>query len=1102
MANLTLGLDLGPNSIGWALIDEETGKIVDLGVRVFPEGVDNFDSAKEVSRNEDRRVARGMRRQTQRRRRRARILQDALIQARLLPEDPDDRAELIATDPYELRARALQEKLAPHQIGRVLLHLSQRRGFLSNRKKDRGDKEVQGMLAEINELDEEINATNKRSLGELLHEKIADLDHTNRTDGDHVRNRHTRRSMYEDEFEAIWEAQRGFGHADLLTERLKYGSLGRQEYPSKPRRRPKGESLLDAFGLHGLIFFQRKMYWPKSAIGLCELEPKQPRCPRADRRAQRFRLLHEVNNLRYIDDRVECKLDDQQRTLLLDKLGKSERMTFVQIRNALGFLESVKFNLEKGQRPSLQGAIVDWRMAKAVGKSWHDRPEDDKDEIVRVLLDNEREDKAVLQRAQTDWGMTGDDAEAAMDVDFPSGHLSLSLKAINRLLPHMEKGLVYQADSDPENSALHAAGYLRRDELQRRIFDTLPDPKRSRQCPVGDVPNPVVKRTLVELRKLVNAILRQHGKPAAIHVEMGRDVKTRPQRGTEAYRKYQQKLAEMRQNEERRDAAALKLRENGIRVTRDAILRYLLWEDQRHECIYSGTIISFEQLFGGEVDVDHILPRSRCLDDSQNNKVVCFRKANADKRQRTPNEWLAESQPERYDQICQRAGKLMRDGYFGYPKYKRFLQKELKLDDFIARQLNDTRYIAKATAEYLRCLFDADHHVLGVKGQLTAELRHHWGIGTLLAELPDSPAWAEAANLRPGEKNRADHRHHAIDAVVIALTHRSRLQELSRIRQAGGTKATGEMALDPWLSFRDDLKEAVGDIKVSHRSERQVSGQLHEDTLYGPTAKEGHWVARKPIESLSPNEIESIRDKGIQRIIIDRLREHGIEFGRGKKVDAKTWKQALVDLRIPPKKERNKHKPGVPIKRVRVVKPEQTIRPIRKDTPDTAFVKPGSTHHLCLFEFEENGKTKRDAVFVTMLEAAGRIRQQQQRLAEVRKSLVDQGVDRDELKRRLNEAKSKIAQEIPIIQRTHPERPEARFLMSLSRGEMVLADWKGQERLLVFRTAASTQGQIYFVEHTDARRSTDQKKFVANANTLNARKVTVDPLGRIRWAND
>jgi len=125
--------------------------------------------------------------------------------------------------------------------------------------------------------------------------------------------------------------------------------------------------------------------------------------------------------------------------------------------------------------------------------------------------------------------------------------------------------------------------------------------------------------------------------------------------------------------------------------------------------------------------------------------------------------------------------------------------------------LTDTSYITKATAEYLRCLFEQDHDVLGLKGQLTSELRWHWGLETVLQELPDSPGWQDekAGKLRPGEKNRADHRHHAVDAVVVAMTNRSRLQKLSRIVKTGGAKKTWRNPLRPLAQLPQRHNEAA-----------------------------------------------------------------------------------------------------------------------------------------------------------------------------------------------------------------------------------------------------------------------------------------------------
>lgn len=1073
MTNTVLGLDLGPNSIGWAFIDKQNKKIVDTGVRVFPEGVDNFDTSKEVSRSEARRIARGMRRQTARRARRKRKLRDALIASGLFPEDPSKQEILFQQDPYVLRARALDKQISLYDLGRIFLHLAQRRGYLSNSKKEAQKAEGKIVLSEINVTASQIEEEDCRTLGEFLARRLGSFDHAQRETEDvlpnirkevlkdkgRVRNRHLRREMYEDEFAAIWEKQTEF-YPQLLTEKLRYGTTGRKKYPAQPIAKPhakkKLQSELELFGIHGLLFFHRSLKpVPKEIIGLCELEPKQRRCPCADRQAQRFRLLSEINNLRYSDPDTheERNLDKDQRAILLPYMATREKATFDQIRKKLGFLESVRFNLERGKRSSIKGSETDSLMAKAAGKEWHNRPDEEKDEIVRLLLNDLRDEDVLADQLESKFGFSAEQAEKALGIDFPSGYIHLSLRAIEKLLPYMEQGMVYQAE-DESNSAIHAAGYMRRDELQRRLFDTLPPLNQLVNAKLGDIPNPVVKRALVELKKVVNAIIREYGKPNEIHVEMARSVRMGPQARSE----YNSRI---REREVQRDRAREELRKRGMGYGAGGrnILRYLLWEEQAHECVYCGNSISQDQLFGGEVDIDHILPRKRSLDDSQVNKVVCHRHCNHDKGDQIPHEWLAADDPERYERICQHVASLMHRHLMPYTKYRRFLLKELKLDDFIARQLVDTGYIAKATSEYLRCLFKHDHDVLGLKGQLTSELRHQWGLDTILEELPDSPAWQAQSDLRSGEKNRADHRHHAIDAIVVALTDRSRLQKLSRIVKQGGIRETGEILDDPWDNFREEVVEKIKEINVSHRVQRKASGQLHEDTIYGPTSEPDQWVSRKPVDTLSPNEIEKIRDEGIRQIIINRLREKGVEFGRGVKVENKIWKEVLSDLRMPS---------GVSIRKVRIVKPEKTIQPIREGSADEAYVKPGSTHHLCIFEFNERGKTKREAVFVTMLDAVNRVK--------------------------LGE---------PIIQRTHPDRPDAKFVMSLSRGEMILTMLKDKrEVILTFKTAASTQGQLYFAHHTDARRSSEQMKYVFKANTLEAKKITIDPIGRIRWAND
>lgn len=1020
MSGPTLGLDIGANSIGWALIDNEQKRLIDAGVRVFPEGVDNFDTKKEKSKSENRRVARGMRRQIARRARRKYNLRQALVAVGLLPEDPARQAELEAMDPYRLRCRGLDNLLSPHEFGRVLLHLNQRRGFLSNRKSDRKRKaETKGMLAEINDLQREIEESGCRTLGEHF-AKLLEKDPLAP-----VRGRHTRRDMFEHEFDMLWEAQKKH-HPELLADTLRYGIDGAADGSRHGVRDPEplanGRRPVEQYGLQGLIFFQRPMYWPRSVVGACELEPKRKRCARADRLAQRFRLLQEVNNLRYLDPATgdEQPLSKQHRKLLLDKLAKTKEMTFQQIRTALGFLETIGFNLEAGKRTKLQGMVTDAILANKnlFGSAWHQRPESEKTQIVRCLIHG---DEAEIRRqALGAWGLDSETTERLLDVDLPAGYVRLSIAALEKLVPCMERGLLYMtADGTP--SALSEAGYLREDQKAHRVIDCLPPPP--------EVTNPVVRQAMFELRKLVNAIIRTYGKPAKIHVELARNAT--------ATAEQRKKMSEsMRDREAQRDRAAEEIRNYGAKVTRDAIDRYLLWEEQKSECIYSGAAISLAQLFGGEVHIDHILPRSRTLDDSFANKVVCFVKHNAGKKNQTPYEWLAAHDPERFEKVQQRAMKLP------YNKRRRLTIKELDLDHFIERQLNDTRYINRLAREYLQSLVRAPHEVLCPKGNHTSTLRWLWGLNTILRD--------DNAN----KKTRDDHRHHAIDAIVIALTDQPRLQALAAIERDELSASIAARLEAPWPTFRDDVERRVGSINVSHRASRKVVGALHEDTLYGPTQNTGEFVVRKPLETLTPAMIGDIRDAAIRKIVEERLANFNVTIGRGAKqaIPLEVWKEPL------------KMKSGTQIKKVRLIKRDETIQLIRGGE---AYVKPGATHHLCIFEWQRNGKTIREGVFVTMLEAINRLQLRQ-----------------------------------PIIQRVHPRRPTARFVMSISRGEMFLASFKGVERLVCFRTGASTQGQLYFVEHTDSRPGKEVVKYVATANSLNARKVTIDLLGRMRWAND
>lgn len=997
MGNTILGFDIGVNSIGWALIDDGKQSIIDMGVRIFPEGVDRDQTGKEKSKNEERRTKRGVRRQVMRRSRRKHKLIKTLHQMQWLPTaSTDDWNALLNKDPYELRYQALHQQLSLHELGRVLVHINQRRGFQSNRKTDKSEeKEKSKMKLAMQELAQEMKEHDHPTLG--VHFAQLRNDEKQKIEV-RVRGRHTLRKMYEDEFEKVWQHQQKYYPNELTDER-------KQE-------------------IKDIIFFQRNVYWKTSTIGKCELEKGEKRCPRADVAAQQFRIWLDLNNLRYVmvGVRNEQEFTKEEKFLLFEKLNEKKELSFVDMRKLLKLPEDTKFNYEKGKRIKIQGneTAAALSSSKIFGKDWHDFDKEKQSEIVNQLISPDKDDDKIIEVAKTEWGLSEEQAINLLNAKLPEKYMNFSRTAILKMLPYVIDGLPLMShDNTP--SAMSEAGYLRPDQRPKEVFNFLPAPP--------DLPNPIVRQIMFEFRKLMNAIIREYGKPDEIHIELAREAKM-------PKNKREEMLTENREREKQRKEMKDKIeKEYGVKATREAILRYSLWLQQKGQCVYSGKAISPSQLFSGsgELDIDHILPKSRSLDDSQSNKVLCYRHANADKGNRTPREWL-EHNPERFEQVMQWAKVLPIN------KWRKFYLKEIDTDSFVARQLNDTAYVSREIHKYVQLLGLPPQNILCIKGQTTSELRHLWGLNSVLHP--------EQKDI----KNRKDHRHHAVDAAVIASTSRSTLQRLSKAQR----HADGHFEMEPpWEDFRAEIERRINQIYVSHRVRRKLSGALHEETIYGPTETPNQFVYRKPLDSLTPKMVKNIRDEAIRKLVIERLNLQGIDVESKTKISKEVWKEPLT---MPS---------GVVIKKVRVLTKDKTIQPIRNGT---AHVTPGNTHHICLFEWvDEKGKTVRDAVFVSMLEAMQRIKNN-----------------------------------VPLIQRVHSKNPDAKFLTSIASNELFLIpNEEGKDILYRFETASSTSQYIKFRHHIFSGKSSETiGRYFCNPNTFNGRKVTVDCLGRIRNAND
>ena len=1055
-----LGLDLGSASLGWALIaldsqHNPTG-LIRAGVRIFQPGVEgsalDIERGKDQSRAVMRREARLHRRQLRRRAARQRDLFRLLQQHGLLPHGPDggsaaspeqrhavlnqlDRALTtcllagVADDPvaatrisqslpYQLRKAALDRKLEPQELGRVLYHLIQRRGFKSNRREGKKGKEKQEELgkvkAGISELEQKMVSSGARTLGEYF----AGLDPHQQK----VRRIWTARRMFEDEFEKVWAAQRVYA-PNLLTQELK------------------------AQVAH-LLFYQRPIASQEHLVGRCELEPDQPRAPWATLEAQQFRVLQKANDLKVL---VPGSLEVQQLTpedrekvyLALQSEGDK---TFAALRKLLGLPRS-QFNLERGGEKTLRGNRTNHLMRSVFATRWDEFSPEEKHKAVEVWRTTEERDD-LFKIAGEGWGLEELAAATWADKEPEDGYCSLSLRAICKLLPRMEAGVPFKT-AEKEVYGERFSGEEPKDFLPT-AHEALPTLR-----------NPAVERAVTEMRKVVNAIVRECGRPYEIRLEMARELRKS--------RKEREEITKRNRGREREreQAKARILRECGMQnPSRDDIGKALLFEECAGICPYTGRTIEFSGLFGdSQFDVEHIIPLSRYPDDSFLNKTLCYHEENRNmKRGRTPWEAYG-AEEERWAAILARVEK-----FNNRTKLIRFkLRTQEELEEFTARQMNDTRYTTRLAADLLGTLYGGRDEILadGTKrraifassGQVTATLRRVWGLESILREAMAS------SNGESKGKPRTDHRHHAIDAIVVALTNERTVRLLSTV-----AAQAAEWQLDsrvfrriesPWMNFVDSIRPHIELMTVSHRPEHKMSGALHDETNYGQPHRDGdktYVSIRKPITSLSAKELTSIVDPVVRAAVQEKAESFGGDLSKC---------EAVGDWPLMP----NKGGHPLPIRRVRIRKVLE-VTPIAEG-PRQRFVAENNIHHFELFVRRNAQKEIWCHIPVTLYEAFQRRRR---------------GED--------------------VVSPLLIEELDAEFLFSLMKGDTIEIDHKGARQ--VFRVKKFyAAGSIWLTHANNAQKDDEQKRdkttWSKRPNELKAlhpRKVVVDLFGRVHPAND
>lgn len=919
---LTFGLDIGIASVGWAVLGEN--HIVDLGVRCF----DKAETAKEgESLNLARRTARLLRRRLRRRAWRLTKLSRLFKREGLIPHISALKIPF-AQSLWQLRIEGLDRLLNAEEWARVIYHLCKHRGFhwvsraeekaAAGDSKGEGGKVKQGLAGTKKLMTEK----NYRTAAEMVLMEFPGAQRNKQ--GDY--SKALSRILLGEELKTLFEHQRKLGNP-FATEKLEAAILGNGDKKS------------------GLFWAQKPALAGKDLLkmlGHCTFEKAEYRAPKASFTAERHVWLTRLNNLRIVVDGKMRSLTEAERQIALplpyqqisDSNAKKDSykgFSYKQLRKALtkaGLTDEFRFaglsypserqqKEDKAKDPEDEKLIKlpAWQeLCKTLNDSgleneWQqlsfaalDGKPQLLDKIAEVLSVYKEDAEVEAELRKLDFPNKDKMVDALLDIRFDK-FSNLSLKALYNILPHMEAGLRYDeacAKAGYHHSQLHKVGegehtylppfYSGRDKDGRLKFNEDMDIPR----------NPVVLRALNQARKVVNALIKEYGSPHEVHIEMARDL-SRP---FDERKKVKTAQEEFRDRNDK-DKADFATRFNIVgNVSGKDFEKFQLYREQQCKCAYSLEPLDIDRLFeSGYVEIDHALPYARSFDDSKNNRALVLARENQNKGDQTPYEYLdgaGNSDRWRQFEIFVNSNKTYRQA-----KRNRLLKKDFddkEAESFRERNLNDTRYICRFFKNYVEQYLQLHTNskakrCVVLSGSLTSLLRAKWG-------LPSSK-----------KKREESDRHHAMDAVVVAVCGHQSVKRLSTFVQSEGwvhkqnpetnmmeyvNVETGEVLTTqefvrkdevyklfprPWKYFRDELLarlsiddpatlraemgklgnypaealEALRPLFVSRAPQRRNGGAAHMDTIY-TKPRDGHvlMIEDKEAKKIAKDKTEKV----------------------------------------------------------------------------------------------------------------------------------------------------------------------------------------------------------------------------------------------------
>lgn len=970
-------------------------------------------------------------------------------------------------NPYYYRHICLHEELdldneaERYILGRALYHLAQRRGFMSNRLEQGEDEDTKGAVkVGISDLTTQIAETGCEYLGDYFYELYRISGNMVR-----IRNRYTdREEHYKKEFYAICKMQKLsavqikelenalYFQRPLKSQRQGVGKCTFEK--GKPRC---ADSHPDYEKFRMLSFLNNVKVKGPYDIDIRPLNGEEI-----------------VKALPLFYRKSKPVFDFEEIAKAIAGKGKYQ---YIKDTSELPYKFNYRMTQSVCGCPtianlrSIFGEEYEESIAEVYSMSANKTPHEMVCDVWNVLYSFP--DKANVKQ----WGkeklqLNDEQAEKFSNIRLTHNFASLSLCAIRKILPYLEQGMIYShavsmakvpdivgkeiwlehrssieselktliVNFNPKDASLQGTldfcinDFLRNNfDLPAGVTEKLYHPSMidvypdAKQNAVGvyqlgtprtnAVRNPMAVRSLHQLRRVVNQLLREKiiDNNTEVHIEYARELSDSNKR---------QAIAQWNKDREKKrkkyadDIKSLYKEETGkdIIPTETDILKFQLWEEQSHICLYTGEQIGVADFLGDnpKYDIEHTIPRSVGGDFTMENMTLCSSRFNRDvKKAKMPSElaehssimarldsWKLQIEKLRKDadRVRTYAGmskdakdKLIRKRHlirleldYWQGKYKRFSMTDVP-EGFSRRQGAGIGLVSKYAGLYLKSLFHkpgdrTKSNVRVIKGLTTAEFRKMWGIQDEYEK-----------------KSRDNHIHHCIDAITIACIEPGEYNETARYYQQleeyerqRGNKPTFRK---PWPTFTEDILAIAKEILVVHNTPDNMPkhakkwvrtsngkyiakgdvarGSLHNDTYYGAIERDGEirYVKRRSIDSF-----ESVKD--IDTIVDDAVRE----IVR-KAVEGRNFKEA-ISAPIYMNKEK-----GVLVKKVRCyansVKKPIDIRNHRDISPKEYkrqyHVANDGNYCMSIYEGLVKGKTKRAFEMVNMLEAANYFKQSMDR---------------------------------------------------------------------------------------------------------------------------